>query len=356
MRPRRRHSACPDGARPWAAAAAHYRATTSACTPPSTPGTAPTAGGHHPRRPPARRRRRLPPHGHRHLGPTPTSTGAAGVPGPGRAGPSSGASTSTPPDSHMGTAAAPEFFDVHLGHSPWTSRPPRAVVRRVHRAGPSASRSGASPGGAWSSPTTSSTCRPSEAGPPSRRCSAACAPASPRSGVHPAQDTPELRAITTDWPAPVDDLTTSPTPDGLARRARYAGAIPIGYRRLRALSRPADRPLVLASTVPAQRAAVTPETPRSGTDAGERSVSPGGLGRVLGDVDQRAGEMWSSKGGSPAVSLAGRPTERRRRVDLGGVGSRASRRASWKPSVGTWVVMRWSWLGRSNHCSVKGRL
>ena len=53
--------------------------------------------------------------------------------------------------------------------------------------------------------------------------------------VHPAQDTPELRAITTDWPARVDDLDYVTDPNGLAADAARAGATLIGYRELRAL-------------------------------------------------------------------------------------------------------------------------
>ena len=53
--------------------------------------------------------------------------------------------------------------------------------------------------------------------------------------VHPAQDTPELRAITTDWPARVDDLDYVTDPGGLAADAAAAGATLVGYRELRAL-------------------------------------------------------------------------------------------------------------------------
>lgn len=53
--------------------------------------------------------------------------------------------------------------------------------------------------------------------------------------VHPAEDTPELRAITTDWPARVDDLDYVCDPQGLAADAAAAGATLIGYRELRAL-------------------------------------------------------------------------------------------------------------------------
>jgi hypothetical protein len=55
--------------------------------------------------------------------------------------------------------------------------------------------------------------------------------------VHPAADTPELRAFAPDWEARVDDLAFVSTGDGLAALAADAGVTLIGYRALRALQR-----------------------------------------------------------------------------------------------------------------------
>jgi chitin disaccharide deacetylase len=54
--------------------------------------------------------------------------------------------------------------------------------------------------------------------------------------VHPAADTPELRAATPDWEARVDDLALV-TDHALGRAFGAAGATPIGYRALRDLQR-----------------------------------------------------------------------------------------------------------------------
>ncbi len=55
--------------------------------------------------------------------------------------------------------------------------------------------------------------------------------------VHPAVDTPELRALTPDWDTRVDDHDYVMAPDGLARQAAGAGATLIGFRELRTLQR-----------------------------------------------------------------------------------------------------------------------
>ena len=55
--------------------------------------------------------------------------------------------------------------------------------------------------------------------------------------VHPAVDTPELRAATPDWAARVDDHALVTAPDGLRAALDAAGAKRIGYRALRDLQR-----------------------------------------------------------------------------------------------------------------------
>lgn len=55
--------------------------------------------------------------------------------------------------------------------------------------------------------------------------------------VHPAIDSPELRAATPDWAVRVDDHALATAPDALAAALDAAGAIRIGYRALRDLQR-----------------------------------------------------------------------------------------------------------------------
>jgi chitin disaccharide deacetylase len=55
--------------------------------------------------------------------------------------------------------------------------------------------------------------------------------------VHPAVDTPELRAHAPDWKGRVDDLDLVSGVGLLAERLRQAGAHVIGYRPLRELQR-----------------------------------------------------------------------------------------------------------------------
>ena len=57
--------------------------------------------------------------------------------------------------------------------------------------------------------------------------------------LHPAADTPELRAITPDWVARVDDHDYLTDRNGLAADAAAAGATLIGYRELRTLQQAA---------------------------------------------------------------------------------------------------------------------
>jgi len=54
--------------------------------------------------------------------------------------------------------------------------------------------------------------------------------------IHPAVDSPELRAITPDWPSRVADYEAF-TSEGLRRHVRRSGLQVIGYRALRDLLR-----------------------------------------------------------------------------------------------------------------------
>ncbi len=55
--------------------------------------------------------------------------------------------------------------------------------------------------------------------------------------IHPAADTPELRAQTPDWAARVDDLDLVTAPGALGALAQRAGVTLVGYRELRDLVR-----------------------------------------------------------------------------------------------------------------------
>jgi hypothetical protein len=55
--------------------------------------------------------------------------------------------------------------------------------------------------------------------------------------VHPATDTPELRAIGTDWASRVDDLHLVCHDSRLRTMLERSGAVLIGYRELRELQR-----------------------------------------------------------------------------------------------------------------------
>ena len=55
--------------------------------------------------------------------------------------------------------------------------------------------------------------------------------------LHPAVDTPELRAATPDWPARVDDHALLTEAGGLGAALEAAGATRVGYRALRDLQR-----------------------------------------------------------------------------------------------------------------------
>jgi predicted glycoside hydrolase/deacetylase ChbG (UPF0249 family) len=55
--------------------------------------------------------------------------------------------------------------------------------------------------------------------------------------VHPAIDTPELRALAPDWDHRVDDHDYVTDRDGLAHQVEAAGAVLVGFRELRTLQR-----------------------------------------------------------------------------------------------------------------------
>lgn len=59
---------------------------------------------------------------------------------------------------------------------------------------------------------------------------------------HPAADSPELRAMSPDWEARVDDLSFLVAEDGLGERTEEAGVSLVGYRQLRQLMR-RERPV-----------------------------------------------------------------------------------------------------------------
>jgi hypothetical protein len=60
--------------------------------------------------------------------------------------------------------------------------------------------------------------------------------------LHPAVDTPELRAATEDWASRADDLTLLVDDAEVAAAVADSGAVPIGYRPLRAAMRAAVGP------------------------------------------------------------------------------------------------------------------
>jgi predicted glycoside hydrolase/deacetylase ChbG (UPF0249 family) len=60
--------------------------------------------------------------------------------------------------------------------------------------------------------------------------------------LHPAADTPELRALAPDWGARVDDHDLATTDRSLAALIARAGAVLIGYRSLRELQRRSPAP------------------------------------------------------------------------------------------------------------------
>ena len=196
-------------------------ARTSACTSPSTPSTTSTAGGRSPTRRRCSTATAASPARSTTCGTTPTSTRCAA---------SCRAQVErailwgfdvSHLDSHMGTLQLrPEFFDVYLDLAVEFGLPLR-LSGRVDRARRSASRSaGWPPRRAWCSPTTSSSCPGvGLAGARSSRSSATCGPGVTEVYVHPAVDTPELRALAPDWAARVDDHAAR------HRRRRRSGAM-----------------------------------------------------------------------------------------------------------------------------------
>ena len=194
-------------------------------------------GPDHPGAVAARRRRRLPPHDHRRLGPRRPRRGPPRVPRPDRAGHPLGLRRQPPRQPHGHAAAAARSSSTSTSSWPSTSAC-RCACREHPPSAPSASRSAASPPRrAWSSPTTSSTSTASAAAGASRRPCSTCPRASPRCTSTPPLDTPELRAMTSDWASRVDDHHAVCHDSGLKAMIARSGATLIGYRALRDLQR-----------------------------------------------------------------------------------------------------------------------
>ncbi len=120
----------------------------------------------------------------------------------------------------------PEFFDVYLELAVDFGLPLRLL-------GAEAEPNVGFPGPAsWpptrgcSSPTASPPCRRSAPGRPSSTCSTALEPGVTELTLHPAIDTPELRAIATDWQARVADQVLLVADRGLGPDRRRGRASP----------------------------------------------------------------------------------------------------------------------------------
>ena len=232
---RDRHQRLADRARPRGPGSRHpgSGATTSGCGSPSTPSTTSTAGDRSPRRPPSSTATAGSPARSPTCGTTPTSTRSAGSAGPRSSGPCCGASTSatsTPtsmpsssgPSSSTSTSSWPSTSACPSACSsadaePNVGFPVRTAGRRRGRAvrrplrHPAAGRS-----------------------PPGlRRLVAGLEPGVTEVTLHPAVDTPELRAIATDWAARVADHVLLVDDRGLGQSVAEAGVTLIGYRPLR---------------------------------------------------------------------------------------------------------------------------
>ena len=142
-------------------------------------------------------------------------------------------------DSHLGAAAGQARVLRRLPRPRRRLRAADAAAQRRPRAQhrlPAAARW--PPRRASSSPTTSSGSAPVGSRRAIERLLADLPPGVTEVHVHPAVDTPELRAQTPDWPARVDDHDLRgqrPQPAGPARAG--SGAELIGYRELRDLQR-----------------------------------------------------------------------------------------------------------------------
>ena len=173
----------------------------------------------------------------RRVGPRRPRRGPAGVPGPDRAGHPLGLRRQPPRHPHGHAAAAARVLR-RLPRAGRRVRAAPAARRRPRPSGRSASRSaGWPPRRASCSPTTSCTSAASAAGARSRGASPTCGPGVTEVYVHPAVDTPELRALAPDWAARVDDHDLVTTDRRLRAMLDRAGRQLIGYRALRDLQR-----------------------------------------------------------------------------------------------------------------------
>ena len=194
-------------------------------------------GPDHPRPVAARRRRRLPPHRGRPVGPRRPRRGPARAAGPGRAGHPVGLRRQ-PPRQPPGRAAAQARVLRRLPRPGRRLRAAGPAARAPTASAASASRSARwPPRRACSSPTTSSGVSAVGSRRAIERRSRTCRPGVTEIHVHPAVDTPELRALTPDWPARVDDHDLVVNDHSLAALLDRVGAELIGYRALRDLQR-----------------------------------------------------------------------------------------------------------------------
>ena len=216
-------------------------------------------------------------------------------------------------DAHMGTLQLrPEFFDVYLDLAVEFRLPLRmsGAATESSSASPPAS---SPPRPAWSSPTTSSPSPASDAG-SSRAAICGLKPGVTELYLHPAVDSPELRAMAPDWEERVDDLTLRTgccaavgRPASLSARALEGpGRQLIGHwsgdlRAARRGRRPRPAPASAG---------------RSGTRRRGRPRS------TSGRADPAAGQEVVVVGVERPQHLGRKAEpERRGRVDLGGVGA-----------------------------------
>ncbi len=190
-------------------------------------------GPDHPGAVAARRRRRLPPHRRRPVGPRRPRRGPARAAGPGRAGDPVGLRRQPPRQPPRRAAGQARVL-----------RRPARPGRRLRAAGAAAERATAS--AASASRCARLAADEGVARPRPLRPGAAPSAAAGRSSglladlppgvtevhVHPAVDTPELRAQTPDWPARVDDHDLVVNDHSLPALLSRVGAELIGYREL----------------------------------------------------------------------------------------------------------------------------
>ncbi|HEV2360994.1 MAG TPA: polysaccharide deacetylase family protein [Acidimicrobiales bacterium] len=141
-------------------------------------------------------------------------------------------------DSHMGTLQMrPEFFDVYLDLAEDFGLPLRLAGASTERLVGFPHRQLAGERGAIAPDHV----LPVSGGVGSRstleRALSSLQPGVTEAYLHPAIDTPELRAMAPDWEARVDDYELLTDGDWLQGAVERAGARLIGYRELRALAR-----------------------------------------------------------------------------------------------------------------------